>query len=154
MGRNCWRLVALLEKKVCREGSIELRKEMILSQEYQLGAHPTLVDIAHEPNIDRRWVSRVICQDLLFDPLTKRKVQKCTDLNIWTCSIQESYCQMLPRKHYNLHSLVAKRYLKWKKPYHPHNYVVYIPKKMRYLRINQKCYDNFIEWVIFLPTPL
>ena len=47
----------------------------------QLGAHPTPVNIAREPNIDRRWVSRVIDQDLRFDPLTKRKVQKFTDLN-------------------------------------------------------------------------
>ena len=75
-------MVALLEKKVRTEGNIELRKEMILSQEYQPGAHPTPVDFAREPNIDRRWVSRVIDQDLLFDPLTKRKVQKFTDLNI------------------------------------------------------------------------
>ena len=48
------RLVALLENKVRTEGNIELRKEMILSQEYQPEAHPTPVDIAHEPNIDRR----------------------------------------------------------------------------------------------------
>ena len=71
------RLVVLLEKKVHTEGNIELRIEMILSQEYQ----PTPVDIAREPNIDCRWVSRVIDQDL-FDPLTKRNVQKFTDLNI------------------------------------------------------------------------
>ena len=76
------RLVALLEKNVRTEGSIEPRKEMILSQEYQPGAHPTPVDIAHEINIDRRWVFRVIDLDHLFDPLTKRKVQKFTDLNI------------------------------------------------------------------------
>ena len=76
------RLVALLEKKVRTEGDIELRKEMILSQEYQPKAHPTPVDIAREPNIDRRWVSRVIDQNLRFDPLTKRSVQKFTDLNI------------------------------------------------------------------------
>ena len=47
------RLVVLLEKKVRTEGNIELRKKMILSQEYQPGAHPTPVDIAREPNIDR-----------------------------------------------------------------------------------------------------
>ena len=76
------RLVALLEKKVRTEGNIKLRTEVILSQEYQSGAHPTPVDIAPEPNIDPRWMSRVIDQDLLFDPLTKRKVQKFTDLNI------------------------------------------------------------------------
>ena len=35
------------------EGNIELRKEMILNQEYQAGAHLTLVDTAREPNIDR-----------------------------------------------------------------------------------------------------
>ena len=74
------RLVALLEKKVRTEGNIELRKEMILSQKYQPGANPTPVDIAREPNIDRWWVSRVTDQDL-FDPLTKRNVQKFTDLN-------------------------------------------------------------------------
>ena len=74
------RLVALLEKKVRTVGNIELRKEMILSQDYQPGAHPTPVDIAREPNIDCRLVSRVIDQDLLFDPLTKRKVRKYTDL--------------------------------------------------------------------------
>ena len=73
--------MSLLEKKVRTEGNIELRKEMILSQEYQPGAHPTPVDIAREPNINRRWVSRVIDQDLLFDRLTKRNVQKVTDLN-------------------------------------------------------------------------
>ena len=73
------RLVVLLEKKVRTEGDIEPRIEMILCQEYQPG---TTVDIAIEPNIDRRWVSRVIDQDLLFEPLTKRKVQKFTDLNI------------------------------------------------------------------------
>ena len=44
----------LLEKKVRTERNIELRNEMILRQEYQPGAHPTPVDIAHEPNIDRR----------------------------------------------------------------------------------------------------
>ena len=76
------RLVVLLEKKVRTEGNIELRKKMILSQEYQPGAHPTPVDIARETNIDRRWVSCVIDQDLLFDSLTKHKVQKFTDLNI------------------------------------------------------------------------
>ena len=76
------RLVTLLEKKVRTEGKIELIEEMILSQEYQPGAHPTPADIAREPNIDRRWVSRVIDQDLVFDPLRKRKVQKLTDLNI------------------------------------------------------------------------
>ena len=76
------RLVVLLEKKVRTEGNIELRKEMILSQEYQPGAHPTPVDIAREPNIDRRWVSRVNDQNLLFDSLTKRKVQKSADLKI------------------------------------------------------------------------
>ena len=48
------RLVALLEKKVRTGGNIELRKEMILSQEYQPRAHPTPVDIAREPNIDRQ----------------------------------------------------------------------------------------------------
>ena len=68
------RLVALLEKKVRTEGNIELRKEMILSQEYQPGVHPNPVDIAREPNIDRRWVSRVIDQDIVFDPLRKCKV--------------------------------------------------------------------------------
>ena len=72
----------MLVKKVRTEGNIELREEMILSQEYQPGAHPTPVDIAREPIIDRRWVSRVINQDLVFDPLTKNKVQKFTDLNI------------------------------------------------------------------------
>ena len=46
--------MALLEKNVRTEGRIEPRKEMILSQEYQPGAHPTPVDIAHEINIDRR----------------------------------------------------------------------------------------------------
>ena len=56
------RLVALLQNKVRTEGNIELRKEIILSQEYQPAAHPTPVDIACEPNIDRRWVSRVIDQ--------------------------------------------------------------------------------------------
>ena len=70
------RLVALFEKKVRTEGNFELRKEIILSQEYQPGAHPTPVDIAREPNIYRRWVFRVI------DPLTKRKVVKFIDLNI------------------------------------------------------------------------
>ena len=45
------RLVALLEKKVRTEGNIELREEMILSQEYQPGAHPTPVDIVREPII-------------------------------------------------------------------------------------------------------
>ena len=44
----------LLEKKVRTEGNIELRTEMILSQEYQPAAHPTPVDIVCEPNIDRR----------------------------------------------------------------------------------------------------
>ena len=46
--------VVLLEKNVRTEWNIELRKEMILSQEYQPGAHPTPVDIARETNIDRR----------------------------------------------------------------------------------------------------
>ena len=73
--------MALLGKKVRTEGTIELRKEIILHQEYQPWAHPTPADIAREPNSNRRWVSRVIDQDLLFDRLTKRNVQKVTDLN-------------------------------------------------------------------------
>ena len=48
------RMVTLLEKKVRTEEKIELIEEMILSQEYQPGAHPTPADIAREPNIDRR----------------------------------------------------------------------------------------------------
>ena len=74
--------MALLERKVRTEGNIELREEMILSQEYQPGTHPTPVDIVREPIVACRWVSRVIDQDLVFDPLKKRKVQKFTDLNI------------------------------------------------------------------------
>ena len=76
------RLVALHKKNVRTEGNIEVRKEMILSQEYLPGAQPTPVDNAREPNIDRQRVSRVIDQDLLLDPLTKSKMQKFTDLNI------------------------------------------------------------------------
>ena len=67
------RLATLLEKTVRR---------FTLSREYQLGAHPTPLDIVRESIIDRRLVSRVIDQDLVFDRLTKRKVQKFTDLNI------------------------------------------------------------------------
>ena len=48
------------EKKLRTEENIELREEMILSQEDQLGAHPSLADIAREPDINRRSVSRVI----------------------------------------------------------------------------------------------
>ena len=48
------RLVVLLEKKVRTEGNIELRIEIILSQEYQPGTQPNPVDIAREPNIDCR----------------------------------------------------------------------------------------------------
>ena len=44
----------LLEKKACTEENIEVKKETILNQEYQPGAHPTPVDIAREPNIDSR----------------------------------------------------------------------------------------------------
>ena len=44
----------MLVKTVRTEGNIELREEMILSQEYQPGAHPTSVDIARELIIDRR----------------------------------------------------------------------------------------------------
>ena len=47
------RLVALLKKEVRTEENIELREEMILSQEHQPGAYPTPVDIAREPIIDR-----------------------------------------------------------------------------------------------------
>ena len=50
------RLVALLKKKVRTEGNIELREEMILSQEHQPGAYPTPVDIAREPIIDCPWL--------------------------------------------------------------------------------------------------
>ena len=46
--------MALLEKKVRTKGNLEIRKEMILSQEYQPGAHPTPVGIARKPNIDHR----------------------------------------------------------------------------------------------------
>ena len=56
--------MVLLEKKVRTEGNIELRIEMILTQEYQSGTQPTPVDITREPNIDCRWVSRVIDQDI------------------------------------------------------------------------------------------
>ena len=48
------RLMTLLEKRVRTEWNIELREEMILSQGYQPGAHPTPVDIAREPITDRR----------------------------------------------------------------------------------------------------
>ena len=48
------RLVVFLEKNVRTEGNIELRKEMILRQEYKPEAHPTSVDIGREPNIDGR----------------------------------------------------------------------------------------------------
>ena len=48
------RLVVLHKKNVRTEGNIEVRKEMILSQEYLPGAQPTPVDNAHEPNIDRQ----------------------------------------------------------------------------------------------------
>ena len=46
-------MVALSEKRVRTEGNIEVRKEMILNQEYQPGAYHTPVDYASEPNIDR-----------------------------------------------------------------------------------------------------
>ena len=77
-----WDWLTLLEKKVRTEKNIELTEEMILSQENQPGAHPTPADIAREHNIDLRWVSRIIVQDLVFDPLRKRKGQKSTGLNI------------------------------------------------------------------------
>ena len=74
----------------------------------------------------------------------------CKSVLIWTlkstCSVQESYCQILPRKHYNLHSLVAKRYLKCKKFYKSQSYVVYVLKKIRCLRINQKTLWQF-HWM-------
>ena len=81
---NGWRRLrlTLLEKKVRTEENIELTEEMILRQEDQPGAHPTPADIAREHNIDLRWVSRIIVQDLVFDPLRKRKGQKSTGLNI------------------------------------------------------------------------
>ena len=92
--------MTLLEKKVCIEENIELIEEMILRQADQPGAHPTPTDIAREPNIDYRSVSRAIDQELGFHSLMKRKVQKFTDLNIKsTCSIRECYCQVLLRKH-------------------------------------------------------
>ena len=114
--------MALLEKKVRTVGNIELRKEMILSQDYQPGAHPTPVDIAREPNIDCRLVSRVIDQDLLFDPLTKRKVRKYTDLTTEKHMLHSrKLLSNLTQKNYNLHSLVARRHLKSKKLYNSHN---------------------------------
>ena len=66
--------MTLFEKKVRTKRNVELIEENILSQEYQSRAHPTPADIAREPNIDRRWVSRVIDQDIIFDPLRKCKV--------------------------------------------------------------------------------
>ena len=55
----------LLEKKVRTEGNIELRTEMILSQEYQPAAHPTPVDIVRELNTDRRMKSTCSIQKTL-----------------------------------------------------------------------------------------
>ena len=108
---------------------------MILSQEHQPGAHPEPANIALEPNIDLRWVSRVIDQGLIFDPLRKRKGQKFTDLNIEKVMLHsKKLLSNLTQKTSNLHSLVTKRYLKWKKLYNSHNYVVYVLKKMRCLR--------------------
>ena len=108
---------------------------MILSQEHQPGAHPEPANIALEPNIDLRWVSRVIDQGLIFDPLRKRKGQKFTDLNIEKVMLHsKKLLSNLTQKTLNLHSLVTKRYLKWKKLYNSHNYVVYVLKKMRCLR--------------------
>ena len=54
-----------LEKKVRTEGNIELRTEMILSQEYQPAAHPTPVDIVRELNTDRRMKSTCSIQKTL-----------------------------------------------------------------------------------------
>ena len=55
----------LVEKKVRTEGNIELRTEMILSQEYQPAAHPTPVDIVRELNTDRRMKSTCSIQKTL-----------------------------------------------------------------------------------------
>ena len=55
----------LLEKKVRTEGNIELRTEMILSQEYQPAAHPTPVNIVRELNTDRRMKSTCSIQKTL-----------------------------------------------------------------------------------------
>ena len=55
----------LLEKKVRTEGNIELRTEMILSQEYQPVVHPTPVDIVRELNTDRRMKSTCSIQKTL-----------------------------------------------------------------------------------------
>ena len=55
----------LLEKKVRTEGNIELRTEIILSQEYQPAAHPTPVDIVRELNTDRRMKSTCSIQKTL-----------------------------------------------------------------------------------------
>ena len=125
----------MLVKTVRTEGNIELREEMILSQEYQPGAHPTSVDIARELIIDRRWVSRVIDQDLVFDPLTKSKVQKFTDLNI------EKHMLHLRKLLSNLTQKILQpaffsdeKIFKVKKLYNSYNYEVYVLKKMRCLR--------------------
>ena len=108
---------------------------MILSQEHQPGAHHEPANIALEPNIDLRWVSCVIDQGLIFDPLRKRKGQKFTDLNIEKVMLHsKKLLSNLTQKTLNLHSLVTKRYLKWKKLYNSHNYVVYVLKKMKCLR--------------------
>ena len=86
---------------------------MILSQENLSGTPFRPAEIAREVNIKRPSVSRIIDQDLDLHPLRKGKVQKVTDSNIEKrMTRSRNYRQSILRKHYKLHSLVTKRYLR------------------------------------------
>ena len=127
-----WDWLTLLEKKVRTEKNIELTEEMILSQENQPRAHPTPADIAREHNIDLRWVSRVIVQDLVFDPFRKRKGQQFTGLNIEKHMLHSrKLLSNITQKVLQTAFFSDEKIFKVENLYSSHNNVVYVLKKMR-----------------------
>ena len=108
-------------KSICRKESIKLVKEMIISQVYQPETHSTPAEIARELNIDRRWVSSIIDQDLDLRLPRKRKVHKLTDSKLLS-----SYTQ----KTLQITFFSDKNLFKVKQLYNSHDYMVNIPKKM------------------------
>ena len=102
-------------KSICREESIKLVKEMIISQVYQPETHSSPAEIG------RRWVSSIIDQDLDLPLPRKLKVHKLTDSKLLS-----SYTQ----KTLQITFFSDKNLFKVKQLYNSHDNMVNVPKRM------------------------
>ena len=119
-------------KSICREESIKLVKEMIISQVYQPETQSTPAEIARELNIDLRWVSSIIDQDLDLRLPRKRKVHKLTDSKLLS-----SYTQ----KTLQITFFSDKNLFKVKQLYNSHDNMINVPKKMMKAGCQRKDYS-------------